>query len=45
MTIYEMVENSISGTDAQISYYKHLDKMKNVRSNKSQTNTFFQFLF
>ena len=45
MTIYEMVENWISGTEAQISYYKHLDKMKNVKSNKSQTNTFFQFLF
>ena len=38
-----MVENGISGTEAQLNYYKHLDEMKNVRSNGSQTNTFYTF--
>ena len=41
--IYEIDENRISGTEAQLNYYKHLDEMKNVKSNEGQTNTFYTF--
>ena len=41
--IYGVVENWISGRKTKLNYYKHLDEMKNVRSNEGQTNTFYTF--